>query len=78
MVSLLNIFVILYPIPQIFTYLLLIRLLFKPGPRSKTSFYGDRAFAVAAPILWNDIPVHIRCAPSLTDYKSKLKTYLFN
>ena len=47
------------------------------GPRVKTSNYGDRAFAVAAPLLWNRIPVTIRSAGSIEQFKSKLKTFLF-
>ena len=38
---------------------------------------GDRAFSVAAPIQWNKIPVNIRSAPTITGFKSLLKTHLF-
>ena len=54
------------------------RLLLNPGPRVHTSSYGGRAFSVAAPNLWNKLPDHIRRSPSLTVFKSRLKTYLFN
>ena len=47
------------------------------APPSKTSTYGDRAFAVAAPKLWNTLPRKIREAESLDSFKSQLKTYLF-
>ena len=50
----------------------------KPGPRIKTSFYGDRAFAVAAPKQWNKIPFTIRSAESIDQFKRKLKTFLFS
>ena len=48
-----------------------------PGPRTHTR-YGDRAFSVAAPSLWNDLPVHVRDSPSLAVFKRKLKTFLFD
>ena len=54
------------------------QLALKPGPCSKTSSYGDRAFAVAAPKLWNNIPYNIRSAASIGQFKTQLKTFLFN
>jgi hypothetical protein len=54
------------------------QLALKPGPFVKTSSYGDRAFAVAAPKLWNNIPFTIRSAVSVDQFKTKLKTFLFN
>ena len=45
--------------------------------RTKLSTYGDRAFSAVAPRLWNDLPIHIRTAESLTVFKSSLKTHLF-
>ena len=47
-----------------------------PGPRTRTR-YGDRAFSVIAPTIWNNLPTHIRDAPSLDSFKSLLKTHLF-
>ena len=47
-------------------------------PRSKRKLRGDRAFSVAAPRLWNSLPLHIREAPSLPVFKSKLKTYFYS
>ena len=47
-----------------------------PGPRTMTR-YGDRAFSVIAPTLWNKLPTHIQAAPSLDTFKSQLKTHLF-
>ena len=38
---------------------------------------GACAFAVAAPNLWNGIPLSIRLAPSVEAFKSRLKTYLY-
>jgi len=36
--------------------------------------YGDCAFSVAAPTLWNRLPADIRNARSLENFKSLLKT----
>ena len=44
----------------------------------RTSTYGERAFAAAAPKLWNRMPAKIRAIDSLTCFKSALKTFLFN
>ena len=52
--------------------------LLTPGPRTKTGFYGDRAFSAAAPYQWNKLPFSIRAATSISDFKKKLKTHLFN
>ena len=54
------------------------QLALKPGHRSKTSSYGDRTFAVAAPKLWNNIlPYNIRSA-AIGQFKAHLKTFIFN
>ena len=45
--------------------------------RSKLKSYGDRAFSVSAPKLWNDIPEIIKCSGDLNTFKRNLKTYLF-
>ena len=39
---------------------------------------GDRAYSVAAPRLWNNLPLHIRNAPSVASFKTLLKTHLFS
>lgn len=46
-------------------------------PSSNLKSYGDRAFSVCAPRLWNDLPYEIKCSFSIDSFKSKLKTYLF-
>ena len=46
-------------------------------PRSTTSTYGDRTFSIAAPRLWNTLPLMIRNAQSVSVFKRLLKTYLF-
>ncbi len=46
-------------------------------PRSRTTLYGDRAFSVSAPQLWNDLPLDVRNAPALFIFKTRLKSHLF-
>ena len=46
-------------------------------PTSRTVAHGDRCFAVASPILWNNLPVSLRTAKCLTQFRSHLKTHLF-
>ncbi len=41
-------------------------------PPSLLKFKGDRAFAVAAPWLRNQLPADIKCAPSISVFKSRL------
>ena len=48
-----------------------------PVPVSRLKSYGDCAFSVAAPTLWNRLPANIRNASSLGNFKSLLKTHLF-
>jgi len=46
-------------------------------PFCSTTF-GSRAFSVAAPKIWNNIPLDIRNCPSLSSFKSRLKTHFFS
>ena len=46
-------------------------------PRYNLQRYGRRAFSVAGPSLWNNLPLTIREAGTLTTFKSMLKTHLF-
>ena len=46
-------------------------------PISRLKSYGDRAFSVAGPTLWNQLPIDIRLCESLDSFKRKLKTHLF-
>ena len=46
--------------------------------RYKKRKYGGRAFSRIAPVLWNDIPISIRKADSVTKFKTSLKTYFFD
>jgi len=45
-------------------------------PKTKSRM-GDRAFAVACPKAWNNLPLSVRSAPSLNTFKKNLKTHLF-
>ena len=47
-------------------------------PKSKTTTFGDRAFSVCAPKLWNNLPSDVKSSPSIDIFKKKLKTYLFS
>ena len=38
---------------------------------------GDRSSSFTSSSVWNSIPNDVRCAPSLSSSKSRLKTYLF-
>ena len=46
-------------------------------PRTHTTTYGDRAFSVSAPKLWNSLLIEIRLGTSLNLFKMSLKTFLF-
>ena len=48
------------------------------APTSRTKTYGDRAFSVCAPKLWNGLPNHVRNVGTLPLFKKNLKTYLFS
>ncbi len=45
-------------------------------PRARLKLKGDRAFSVAAPKLWNLLPVSIRSAQTIYSFKLLLKTYI--
>ena len=45
-------------------------------PRTKTK-WGDWAFSKAGPSLWNDLLLRVRASPSLSIFKNRLKTVLF-
>ena len=46
-------------------------------PRTRTTSYGDRAFSVVAPKLWNKLPEELRSETEIKTFKTNLKTYLF-
>ena len=47
-------------------------------PRANLKTYGERAFSVAAPRLWNKLPLQIRFSSSEVVFKANLKTYLLS
>ena len=46
-------------------------------PAQSKATLGDRSFSFASSSVWNSIPNDVRCASSLSSFKSCLKTYLF-
>ena len=46
-------------------------------PDSDKVTMGDRSFSMAAPTLWNSLPLDIRTCDSLDTFKTKLKPHLF-
>ena len=46
-------------------------------PHLRLSTIESRTFSVVGPSLWNKLPISIRQAPSLSAFKSRLKTHLF-
>ena len=47
-------------------------------PPTRRATLGDRAFAVAGPRTWNDLPDFVTDCQSLCTFKKYLKTYLFS
>ena len=47
------------------------------APRARLKTCGERTFPLAAPGLWNSIPLGIRSSSSIDSFKRRLKTYLF-
>ena len=48
-----------------------------PKSTLQLKYYGDRAFSVAGPTLWNALPKEIRLCKSVDSFKSNLKTHFF-
>ena len=46
-------------------------------PRTSTKI-GDRAFGIAAPTIWNSIPLSVRDSDSLLTFRKRLKTHFFS
>jgi hypothetical protein len=42
------------------------------------SAFGDRSFASAAPTLWNKLPSNIKVAKTVNQFKTLLKSWLFD
>jgi len=47
-------------------------------PRVLKSKMGARVFSYQAPLLWNQLPPSVREADTVTSFKSRLKTFLFD
>ena len=47
-------------------------------PKWRLERFGRRSFQVAAPLLWNPLPLSIKLSPSTEIFKSRLKTFLFD
>ena len=45
--------------------------------KSRLKTYGDRAFSVAAPKLWTELPLDLRSLDTINLFKKHLKTDLF-
>ena len=45
--------------------------------KNKTVKFGRRLCDTATAVLWNNLPVHLRCAESVVVFKKQLKTHLF-
>ena len=46
-------------------------------PAHSKATIGDRSFSFVSSSVWNSIPNDVRCAPSLSSFMSRLKTFLF-
>ena len=46
-------------------------------PKTRLKTYGDRSFKYAAAVEWNKLPLKVRESPSVSCFKTNLKTYLF-
>ena len=46
-------------------------------PKRNLKSFGQRSFSFMAPSLWNSLPTTLRNVPTLSQFKSQLKTFLF-
>jgi len=46
-------------------------------PRTRMKF-GDRAYSVAGPVVWNSIPAAVHDGDTVSSFKRKLKTLFFS
>ena len=46
-------------------------------PLTKRRTFAQRSFSVVAPTLWNNLPISVKQANTLVQFKSLLKPYLF-
>ena len=52
--------------------------LIQPPRLTIKNSWGNRAFMVSSPALWNKLPADIRMKQTLETFKKHLKTHLFN
>jgi len=45
---------------------------------SSDTHFGARAFTVAGPKAWNQLPAHLRALETVGPFKTALKTYLYS
>lgn len=50
---------------------------FKNVPRTRLKWQEDQAFSVIGPKLWNSLPLCVKAAQTLSDFKSLLKLICF-
>ena len=46
-------------------------------PKRNLKSFGQRSFSFMAPSLWNSLPATLRNVPTMSQFKSQLKTFLF-
>ena len=46
-------------------------------PKRNLKSFGERSFSFMAPSVWNSLPADLRNLPTLSQFKSNLKTFLF-
>lgn len=49
----------------------------KEPKRTPDTKFGERAFSVSGPKAWNKLPYNLRLIKDSTEFRAKLKTYLF-
>ncbi|KAK3532718.1 hypothetical protein QTP86_028089 [Hemibagrus guttatus] len=59
-------------------YMLPLDLIILVVPRISQSTKGGRAFSYLAPKLWNSLPDSVRGSDTVSQFKRRLKTYLFS
>ena len=62
---------------NLLTYSSSTRMLKLNQKRCNSTTYGDQAFSVAAPKIWNLLPIHVRMKKDVAKFKALLKTFLF-
>ena len=46
-------------------------------PKRNVKSAGDRSSSFIAPTVWNSLPASLRSLPTLSDFKTQLRTFLF-